>query len=311
MKAHALRKGTPPMSDFYFEQIEDDVYYLKIPFGPVFTSVTLILDEAPILVDTGATEKDVDGILAPALAKLGLTVGDLRFVTVTHCHGDHIGGLKRLSELGNDAFQLTVFEKSAPKVADPVPYAIRIRTAFPEYSPAPQSFLQGVPADAVLKEGALVGDRLEILHTPGHDDDAVSLLDRKTGILLTGDSLQGNGTVSQGIGFYQSLPDYLSALQKMKARTDLKTVLLGHDYDGIGYLVSGEDAVKDALGYASERVRVYHRFVAAHREEAMPDIAVKLIEKEGCGMPERLFMALYTVREHLKLLEQGITAEDL
>jgi hypothetical protein len=29
-------------------------------------------------------------------------------------------------------------------------------------------------------------------------------------------------------------------------------------------------------------------------------IAQRLIQEKGCGMPERLFMALYTVTEHIK-----------
>ena len=282
-----------------FEPIVSDLYYLKIPFGPVFTSSILLLKPELILVDTGATARDVDEVLVPALAELGLSVKDLRTVTVTHCHGDHLGGLKRLSELGEGAFKVEVYEEAAPKVQDPVPYAIRIRTAFPAFSPAPQSFLQGVRPDAALPEGALIGGRLEILHTPGHDNDCTAFLDRETGTLVTGDSLQGNGTISQGIGFYQSLPDYLGTLKKLSEREDIERIVLGHDYDGIGYLVSGKAAVRQTLTYASERVRTYHEFILAHSSLAMPEIAVKLIEREGVGMPEKLFMALYTVREHL------------
>ncbi len=299
------------MQEHCFEKICGNIYYLKIPFGPVFTSVTLVKSEAPVLVDTGATETDVDEILVPALAELGMTVRDLSYMTVTHCHGDHIGGLKRLSELGDGAFRLSVYERSAPKVADPVPYAIRIRTAFPENSPKPQSFLQGVPADECLREGQAVGGQLEILHTPGHDDDAISLLEPETGTLMTGDSLQGNGTVSQGVGFYQSLPDYASALAKLEKREDIERILLGHDYDGIGYLAEGTENVKQALRYSRERVETYHRFIETCRKEPMTEIADGLIRKEGCGVPAWRFMALYTVREHLKLMDAGESLADL
>ena len=33
---------------------------------------------------------------------------------------------------------------------------------------------------------------------------------------------------------------------------------------------------------------------------AIPAIAEALIDQLGCGMPERLFMALYTVTQHLE-----------
>ena len=34
------------------------------------------------------------------------------------------------------------------------------------------------------------------------------------------------------------------------------------------------------------------------------EIAVKLINEVGCGMPENLFLALYTVTEHLKEIKK-------
>lgn len=284
-----------------FERISDEVYLLKIPFGPVWTGVTLIDGREKILIDSGAASADVDGILVPALQALGVDLADVAYLVNTHSHGDHIGGHARLRELGG--FRVAAFEKAAPKVADPVPYAIATRTRFPADSPAPVSSLRGVPVDVVLRDGDVIGDSLRVIHTPGHDDDCVCFLHLKTGTLITGDSLQANGTICQGIGFYKSLPDYRAALKRL-SDLPVETILCGHDYDGIGYLVRGREAVRAALAYCRERVEIYGAFVAANKDLPPREIARELIRRHGCGMPDKLFMALYTVTEHLNELEK-------
>ncbi len=277
-----------------FCEVFPGIHLLKVPFGPVWTGVVLLTGKENILIDSGATDGDVDRCIVPALEAMGLGIGDVRYLINTHSHGDHIGGNYRMRQLGD--FQVAAFEGAAPKVENPVPYAIATRTKFPEYSPVPQSSLQGVPVDIILADGEILADRLQVLHTPGHDDDCVCLLDLPTKTLITGDSLQGNGTVCQGVGFYKSLPDYLYTLDKLEGM-NIEHVLCGHDYDGIGYV---SDAPQTVLSYCRSRVETYGAFVKEHKNKAPAEIAQALIEKHGCGMPERLFMALYTVTEHLK-----------
>lgn len=280
-----------------FQEILPGIHLLKVPFGPVWTGVVLIRGEENILIDTAATDADVDTYLIPALAELGMTVGDIDYLVNTHSHGDHIGGNFRLRQLGN--FKVAAFEEAAPKVENPVPYAIETRTRFPEYSPAPQSFLQGIAVDIRLSDGDSLGSRLQVIHTPGHDSDCVCWYDKQTQTLITGDSLQANGTICQGVGFYKSLSGYRGTLARLAAM-DIENILCGHDYDGIGYLMTGKDAVRDALDYCRGRVDAYETFIRTHAELDAPEIARRLIDAEGCGTPERLFMALYTVTEHLK-----------
>jgi len=280
-----------------FQEIAKGVYLLKIPFGPVWTGVVLLRGDKNILIDSGATARDVDEYIIPALQELGLTVENIHYLANTHSHGDHIGGHARLRQLGN--FQVVSFAGSKPKVEDPVPYAIATRTAFPANSPAPQSSLQGVNVDVVLQDGDVLEDRVQLIHTPGHDDDCVCWLDIPTGTLITGDSLQANGTICQGVGFYKSLSDYIMTLQKLEP-LPIKRILCGHDYEGIGYLTEKESALK----YCRQCVQAYDCFIQTHRNEEPAKLAKALIETHGCGMPEHLFMALYTVTEHLKREER-------
>ena len=57
----------------------------------------------------------------------------------------------------------------------------------------------------------------------------------------------------------------------------------------------------------ADRIVVYHRFIRENIAMELPELARSLILAEGCGMPEKLFMALYTVREHLRFIERGET----
>ena len=53
---------------------------------------------------------------------------------------------------------------------------------------------------------------------------------------------------------------------------------------------------------------MYGERIAAYVKEGVPveeepvSLARRLIREEGCGMPEKLFLALHTVSEHLKNL---------
>ena len=71
-----------------FIQIAKDVYLLKVPFGPVWTSVILLRGEKNILIDSSATGDDVDTYIIPALQELGLQLGDIHYLINTHSHGD-------------------------------------------------------------------------------------------------------------------------------------------------------------------------------------------------------------------------------
>ena len=283
-----------------FEKMGDRLWFLKVPFGPVWTAVVLITGKENVLIDSSATAQDVDTYVVPALAQLGYEPKDIHWLLNTHCHGDHIGGHRRFWELSG--CKVAAFALAAPKVENPVPYAIKIRTAFPAHSPAPQSYLQGVPVSKILADGEVFGD-LQLIHTPGHDDDCLCWYHIPTKTLITGDSLQANGTICQGIGFYQDLKGYEQGLQRLLAM-DIENILCGHDYEGIGWNIRGAEAVRKTLETCVNYIGTYHDYIKACPETEPADIAQALIRDLGCGQPERLFMALYTVTQHLERIKE-------
>ena len=284
-----------------FEEVLPGTYLLKVPFGPVWTGIILIKGEKNILIDSSHLEPE--RYLIPALEALGMKIGDIDWLLNTHVHGDHIGGHHSL--VSKYGLRTATLESAADALRYPVKVAIRVRTRFPKNSPAPQSYLKGVEPDKVLGEGELLEGRFYALATPGHDDDCLTWIDSKTGTAFTGDSLQANGTPTQGVGFYRDLDAYRSSLAKLSG-AKISNIVCGHDYDGIGCVVKGAEKVAEALGYSAARVELYDRkireYVAAGVpvEEEPVALARKLIGEVGCGMPESLFLALHTVSEHLK-----------
>jgi len=286
---------------YEFSEAVKDIFVLKAPFSIVWTGITLIRGEKNYLIDSGADAPEE--YLIPALRKLGLEIGDIDYVLNTHCHGDHITGHYDL--VHTYGRKTVAYEGAVGTLTDPASNAVRIRTKFPAHSPAPQSWLRGVTPDIVLKDGEVLDGRLKVISTPGHDFDCVCWYDIPTKTLITGDSLQGNGTPTQGVGFYQSLSDYEKTLSRL-AGEDIENIILGHEYDGLGDFILGRDAVRRALAYCAEMPKKYEALIRSCVEagETRPDaIAVRLINELGCGMPEKLFLALYTVTNHLERIK--------
>ena len=284
-----------------FEAILPGTYLLKVPFGPVWTGIALVRGEKNILIDSSHLEPET--YLLPALDELGMKIDDIDWLLNTHVHGDHIGGHHAL--VTRYGLKTATLASAADALRDPVKVAIRVRTRFPRNSPPPQSYLKGVEPDRLLKEGELLEGRFRALATPGHDDDCLVWIDTMTGTAFTGDSIQANGTICQGVAFYRDLAAYRQTLAKLSVEP-LDNIVCGHDYDGIGGVVTGRGAVADALRFCAERVKVYGVRIAAYVKEGVPvedepvSLAERLIHDEGCGMPEKLFLALHTVSEHLK-----------
>ena len=284
-----------------FETVIGNIKLLKVPFGTSWTGVILIDDEKKILIDSSALTSDVDDVIVPALKAVGYTLNDIDYLVNTHSHGDHIGGYSRVKELAPD---ITIVASSTDKdnVENPAALAIRTRGKYPSVSPTPQSYLTGVCFDKVLKDGEELDGILKLYETPGHDSGCVCWVDIKTKTAITGDSLQGNGTDAQGIGFYQDLDAYRNSVQKL-VNAGIENLLCGHDYDHIGYWISGKEAVNKALTECLSLTDFYQKFVDNELTSGNSDpvkIAEKLIKTHGCGIPNYLFMSVYTVCEHIK-----------
>ncbi|MBS7526868.1 MBL fold metallo-hydrolase [Fusibacter paucivorans] len=139
-------------------------------------------DDHLILVDTGI-QAMVTGILnfADQLAK------PIRHILITHCHGDHIGGLEALKKaLPNAAFYVS---KRESRLFDG---DFSVETHEPQ-----QPIKGGIPKHKISYDITLEdGDHIEgicCISIPGHTPGQMAYYVEAAGILLVGDALQSRG----------------------------------------------------------------------------------------------------------------------
>ena len=275
-------------------QVSGSSYYVQ---SPAKIGLVRLNDTDVCFIDSGS-DKDAGRKARQILDKNGWR---LTAIDNTHSHGDHIGGHARIKELAPQ-IRTACIEQAAPALRDPAANAVRIRTKYPRFSPPPQCYLRGVEPDRVLRDGEALGDRLTVLHTPGHDGDCVCWYDRKTKTAVTGDSLQANGTVTQGIAFYQDLDAYLGSVAKLRT-CDVENIIAGHDYAGMGYNIEGAENVRRVLDLCDAYTEQYQRFVDEALSCGLTDtsvMAAQMITQLGCGMPQKRFLAMYTTDEHIR-----------
>jgi glyoxylase-like metal-dependent hydrolase (beta-lactamase superfamily II) len=151
-------------------------------------------------------------------------------IVLTHGHFDHSAGARTLADLTG----------ASVRAVDP---AHRLGS-------------EGLPPGAVLSDG---GCELEIIGTPGHSADSVSLYLRADRAVLTGDTVLGRGTAV--IAEDGSLGEYLRSLGRLRAladAADLRTLLPGH-----GPLLAEPGTVLD--------------FYLTHRAERLAEVSAALV----------------------------------
>ncbi len=276
------------------------VYRLEVAFPGCWTGVTLVTGRENILVDTGGCAETVDSDILPALNALGLALTDIRWLAMTHIHGDHVGGCARLKQL-NPQLKVACFAASLDRMRDPLAYSRQIRSVFPAHSASAPAVLEGAEPDLLMRDGDTLGD-LTLLHTPGHDTDACCYLDRRTMTLITGDSLQLNGTVTQGCALLMDAPGYRRTLARLSGMP-IENIVCGHPYLPLGAEAIGRDAARaylQACAACDCHDEGFVRGMQAAGEEDPVAIARALIREVGGREPGRLFLPLYTVTQYMR-----------
>ncbi len=180
--------------------------------GPIATNVHILADEASreaIAIDTAIPSLDW---IAGELDARGWT---LKLIVTTHGHWDHTGDNARVAE--HTGAQIAVHPLDAYRLTDPDPLW------------APFEIPPSVPAVELAEGGEIrFGSvRLEVLHTPGHTEGSVCLLDRDGGRLYSGDTLFAGsfGRVDLPGGSPEQM---VASLDRLRGLDDMLGVYPGH-----------------------------------------------------------------------------------
>ncbi len=136
-----------------------------------------------ILIDTGLPRSDKK--ITRYIEGLGRKPTDVSTIVLTHFHIDHAGSAKKMKELTNAKVAVHELDADyvAGKKAPPKPKNLMFRALSSVFKAAP------VELDLLLKDNDKVG-RLIVIHTPGHSEGSISLLDAERKVMFAGDAIR-------------------------------------------------------------------------------------------------------------------------
>lgn len=228
--------------------VADGVWVVVLPLphrGVVeATNCYLVADDTGgvHLVDPGWDTPDNHARLDVGLRDAGFTLADVRSVTATHLHPDHLGlGASLRAERGvpvalhrleHEALTRPLYPEAEQTIARwgvPPEFVEEVRTNI-----VPRSQPLGLAADVVLEHGDLLpipGRSVRVIHTPGHTAGSICLHDEDAALLMTGDHVLPIVNPGLGLGGFTRADDplglALDSYARMAAYDDAE-VLPGH-----------------------------------------------------------------------------------
>jgi hydroxyacylglutathione hydrolase len=218
-------------------KILEGVHYITHPLSDIWVGIIAVMDERLLLVDS-ATHASVSETILPYLAKHDLhKTGQSVLVVNTHCHCDHIGGNAALNKVFGA--EIAAHSADAAYIESRIIQLEALYGFFNGYEDLAmdqEKFLELAGADTPVNLRFNDGDTIklgqmefEVIHTPGHTEGSIALFESSQGLLLVGDSLQGNGTADTEVPLIIDLPTYRQSMQRL-ADLDVSLLVAAHPF---------------------------------------------------------------------------------
>lgn len=181
------------------------------------SNIYLLKGRSALLIDAGSgLDESVADSVAASLGDLELTA-----VLLTHCHADHVGGLRSiLNRFGCPAYISQIDRRPVCEPDLHITFADRLHV------PLGPVECESFGPDSMFDIGA---HRLTVLETPGHTAGSVCLYDEVTHSLFSGDTVfaRGFGRTDLPTGSYY---DLFRSLHKL-LNVNIGTIYPGHGPD--------------------------------------------------------------------------------
>lgn len=240
----ALARTTPEI-----EQVRDGVWAIPLPLphaGVVESTLCYTLADSSggvHLIDPGWGTDDNRDRLDAGLRVAGFGLSDVRSITATHLHPDHVGlGVLLREELGIPVALHRAEHAALTRPMYPDPEATIARWGVPTehadalVAVAPRSQPSGFVADLMLDDGDALdipGREVRVVATPGHTAGSICLHDAADGLFISGDHVLPIINPGLGLGGFADDDDPIGAALDSYARVeefDDAEVCPGHGY---------------------------------------------------------------------------------
>jgi glyoxylase-like metal-dependent hydrolase (beta-lactamase superfamily II) len=252
-------------------ELDHNIYFINVPYYDIGTGIIILDKEEKTMIDA-ATKESASKFIVPTLNKLGITKIDK--LLLTHGDHDHIGGavtMKKIFGARILASRITEDYTKDPTMAFQKRFGLLTNYLSHEqarelidsyYNERDESFT----LDEYLYEDAKIkinSHRVIIINMEGHIDGALGFYYEDLKMLVCGDSIQGEGVLSQQFTpfpMYDNVRKYLHTLERVK-KLNLDKIVCAHPYlPSYSPIVSGK-TMRDLINKSIEYVNIIDKLV--------------------------------------------------
>jgi len=252
-------------------ELHRNIYFINAPYYDIGVGIIILDEEEKIMIDA-ATMEIASKFIMPSLNKLGITKIDK--LLLTHGDHDHVGGavtLKKIFGAKILASKTTEEYTKSPTMAFQKRFGLLTKYLSHEQARELENSYynereEGFTLDEYLYEDTrfkINSHKVIIINMEGHIDGALGFYYEDLKLLICGDSIQGEGVLSQQFTpfpMYDNVRKYLDTIVRVK-KLDLDKIVCAHPYlPSYSPIVSGK-TMKDLINKSVEYVNNINNLV--------------------------------------------------